>query len=122
MQFFWFIVSGGIATALHYAVLIALVEGLGLSAAPSAAIGTLCGAAVSYALNRRVTFAGTTTGHSQAVPRFIAVALLSAFLNGLLVWIGIHTLGWHYMVAQALATVLVMGLTFRLYRNWTFAQ
>lgn len=122
MQFFWFIVSGGIATALHYAVLIALVEGLGLSAAPSAAIGTLCGAAVSYALNRRVTFAGTTTGHGQAVPRFIAVALLSAFLNGLLVWIGIHALGWHYMVAQALATVLVMGLTFRLYRNWTFAQ
>lgn len=122
MQFFWFIVSGGIATALHYAVLIALVELLGLSAAPAATIGTLCGAAVSYLLNRRVTFAGTTTGHTQAVPRFIAVALLSAFLNGLLVWIGVQTLGWHYMVAQALATVLVMGLTFRLYRNWTFAQ
>jgi putative flippase GtrA len=34
----------------------------------------------------------------------------------------VHTLGWHYMAAQALATVLVMGLTFRLYRNWTFAQ
>jgi|688.fasta_scaffold873794_2 putative flippase GtrA len=122
MQFFWFIVSGGIATALHYAVLIALVEGFGLSAVPSAAIGTLCGAAVSYALNRRVTFAGTTARHGHAVPRFIAVALLSAFLNGLLVWIGVHTLGWHYMAAQALATVLVMGLTFRLYRNWTFAQ
>lgn len=122
MQFFWFIVSGGIATALHYAVLIALVEGLGLSAAPAAAIGTLCGAAVSYALNRRVTFAGTTAGHGHAVPRFIAVALLSALLNGVLVWVGIHMLGWHYMVAQVLATVLVMGLTFRLYRNWTFAQ
>ncbi|MGB4118212.1 MAG: GtrA family protein [Polaromonas sp.] len=122
MQFFWFIVSGGIATALHYAVLIALVEVVGLSAAPAAAIGTLCGAAVSYALNRRVTFAETATRHSQAVPRFIAVALLSAFLNGVLVWTGTHVLGWHYMVAQALATVLVMGLTFRLYRNWTFAQ
>jgi putative flippase GtrA len=122
MQFFWFIVSGGIATALHYAVLTALVELLGLMAAPAATLGALCGAAASYLLNRQVTFSGTTTSHGQALPRFITVALLSAFLNGLLVWIGLQTLGWHYMAVQALATVLVMGLTFLLYRHWTFAQ
>ena len=122
MQFFWYIVSGGIATAVHYAVLIALVETSSLSAAPSAAIGTLCGACVSYMLNRRTTFRASNAGHGHAVPRFTAIVLLGAFLNGVLVWLGVNLLGWHYLLAQALATVLVMGLTFRLNRLWTFAQ
>ena len=122
MQFFWYIVAGGIATAVHYAVLIALVESSSLSAAPSAAIGTLCGAGVSYLLNRRMTFAGSSAGHVQALPRFMAIALLGAALNGAMVWLGVQQLGWHYLLAQVLATVLVLGLTFRLNRLWTFAQ
>ena len=121
MQFFWYVVSGGIATAVHYAVLVALVEVSGLPAAPSAIIGTLCGACVSYVLNRYTTFIASGAGHSQAVPRFAAIVLLGASLNGMLVWLGVNTLGWHYLLAQALATVLVMGLTFRLNRLWTFA-
>ena len=122
MQFFWYVVAGGIATAVHYAVLIALVESSSLAAAPSAAIGTLCGAGVSYWLNRRMTFADSSVKHVQALPRFMAIALLGALLNGMLVWLGVNTLGWHYLAAQALATVLVMGLTFRLNRLWTFSQ
>ncbi len=121
MQFFWYIVAGGTATAVHYAVLIALVEWVGFAAAPSAALGALCGAGVSYWLNRRVTFASTNAGHAQAVPRFMAIALLGALLNGALVWLGVQHLGWHYLLAQALATVLVLGVTFRLNRLWTFA-
>ncbi len=122
MQFFWYIVAGGLATAVHYAVLIALVELTGFAAAPSAALGALCGAGVSYLLNRRVTFAASSAGHGHALPRFLAIALLGALLNGLLVWLGVQQFGWHYLLAQALATVLVMGLTFRLNRLWTFAQ
>ena len=121
MQFLWYIVAGGFATAVHYAVLIALVELHDFSAAPSAALGTLCGAGVAYLLNRCITFAGSGARHVQALPRFLAIALLGALLNGLLVWLG-QQLGWHYLLAQALATVLVMGLTFRLNRLWTFAQ
>lgn len=122
MQFFWYIVSGSIATAVHYAVLVGLVEVSGLAAAPSAAMGTLCGACVSYVLNRRTTFSASGAVHSQAVPRFTVIVLLGAFLNGVLVWLGVNLLGWHYLLAQVLATVLVMGLTFRLNRLWTFAQ
>ena len=122
MQFFWYIVAGAIATAVHYSVLIGLVELLGLPAAPSAVVGALCGAGASYFLNRRLAFAGSGAGHIQALPRFIAIALLGASLNGLLVWLGVQQLGWHYLLAQALATVLVMVLTFRLNRLWTFAQ
>ena len=120
MQFFWFVVAGGVATAVHYAVLVGLVELQGFSAAPSAAFGTLCGAAVSYLLNRRMAFAESGAGHTQALPRFVAIAVLGAFLNGALVWLGVNMLGWHYLLAQLLATLLVMGLTFQLHRVWTF--
>lgn len=122
MQFFWYIVTGGIATAVHYAVLTSLVELHVMAAAPSAAVGTLCGAGVSYCLNRRTTFADSRAGHGHTLPRFMAIALLGALLNGTLVWLGVQLLGWHYLAAQLLATVLVMGLTFRLNRLWTFAQ
>ena len=122
MQFFWYIVAGGIATAVHYAVLIALVEFFGFDAAVASALGTLCGACVSYLLNRRMTFAQSQTAHGQAVPRFMAITFLGALLNGALVWFGVHTIGWHYLAAQAVATLLVMGLTFRLHRLWTFPK
>ena len=122
MQFLWYIVAGGIATVVHYAVLISLVEFARIDAAAASAIGTLCGAGVSYLLNRRMTFAQSRADHSQAVPRFMAITLFGAFLNGALVWLGVHMLGWHYLAAQALATLLVMGLTFRLHRLWTFSQ
>ena len=121
MQFFWYIVAGGIATTVHYAVLVVLVELLGFAGGLSASIGALCGAAIAYCVNRRVTFPGSPARHAQALPRFMAIALLGALLNGVLVWLGVNMLAWHYLAAQALATVLVMGLTFRINRLWTFA-
>ena len=121
MVLFWYTLAGGIATAVHYAVLLLLVEVLAFPAAPSAVLGALCGAAVSYLVNRLVTFPGTTVRHHQAVPRFMLVALAGALLNGAIVWAGVHLLSWHYLAAQALATILVLGLTYRLNRSWTFA-
>lgn len=121
MIFFWYTLSGGAATAVHYAVLLMLVELLGFSPALSAAIGALCGAAVSYLINRHITFPGASLRHQQAIPRFLTVAVAGALVNGGLVWAGVHLLDWHYLAAQALATVVVLGLTYRLNRSWTFA-
>lgn len=122
MTFFWYALAGGAATAVHYAVLLVLVEVFGLSPAPAAAAcGALSGAFVSYLINRQLTFSGTSARHQQALPRFLLIAVVGAALNGALVWAGVHLLAWHYLAAQALATVLVLGLTYRLNRSWTFA-
>ena len=110
------------ATAVHYAALLALVEWAGVAAAPAAVMGALCGAVAAYAINRSVTFTSSTATHQQALPRFMLIASAGAALNGAMVWLGVHWLGWHYLVAQALATVLVLGITFRLNRSWTFAR
>ena len=108
------------ATALHYAVLLALVERAGVAAVPASVMGALCGAVAAYAINRSITFTTSTATHQQALPRFMLIAAGGAALNGAMVWVGVHWLGWHYLVAQALATVLVLGLTYRLNRSWTF--
>lgn len=120
MTFFWYTLAGGTATAAHYAVLLVLVEVFAMSPAVAAALGALCGAAVSYLINRQITFPGTAVHHQQAIPRFLLVAVTGAVLNGGLVWAGVHMLGWHYLAAQAVATLVVLGLTYRLNRFWTF--
>lgn len=121
MVFFWYTLAGGLATAVHYAVLLVSVEVFAFAAAPSAAAGALTGALASYLLNRRMTFPGATAPHHQALPRFFFIAVLGALLNGAMVWAGVHVLAWHYLAAQAVATILVLGLTYRINRFWTFA-
>lgn len=122
MGFFWYTVAGGIATAVHYAVLLVLVEVFARAPSPSAVLGALCGAVVSYLFNRYLTFPGARVRHQLAIPKFLLVSLMGALVNGALVWAGIHWLAWHYLLAQAVATLLVLGLTYRLNRSWTFAR
>lgn len=121
MKFFWYAVAGGLATAVHYAVLLILVEVVAMSPAPAAASGALCGAAISYIINRRLAFSGTAARHQQALPRFLLIAFAGAALNGSVVWAGVQLFGWYYLAAQAVATLVVLVLTYRLNRSWTFA-
>ena len=86
MAFVRYTLIGGIATAVHYAVLVALVEGFGFSPSPSAMFGATCGALVAYAGNRAFTFASSTV-HRIALPRFLVIAALGAMLSGGMVWV-----------------------------------
>jgi putative flippase GtrA len=115
-----YLLVGLLATAIHYALLVALVELTGAAAAPSAAFGAACGALAAYAGNRRFTFAGGVV-HAQALPRFLAVAALGAAANGAIVWTGKEIVGMHYLAAQVVATTVVMWSGFVLNRRWSFA-
>lgn len=121
MAFIRYTLTGGVATGAHYALLLILVEAFGVPAALSAAAGALCGAGVAYLGNRRFTFTGSAARHGHAIPRFVLVAALGAALNGLIVGAGVSVFAWHYLAAQVAATVVVLGLTYRLNRVWTFA-
>lgn len=112
--------AGAVATAAHYALLVALVEGAVLAPAAAAVAGAALGAAVAYVLNRRLAFAGTTAPHAQALPRFVLTAALGAACSGACVWAGTTLAGVHYLVAQAVATVLAMLLTYGVNRRWSF--
>lgn len=112
---------GAAATVAHYAVLALLVESSWSPPGPAAALGALVGAGVAYFGNRAFTFKDTATPHRRAVWRFLTVALVGALLNGLMVGAGYEHLGLHYLLAQVMATVVVMLLTYHLNRWWTFS-
>ncbi len=115
-----YLLVGLLATTVHYALLVTLVEFAGAAAGPSAAFGAACGALAAYAGNRRFTFT-RDAAHRQALPRFLTVAALGAVTNGAVVWTGTEVLGIHYLAAQVVATSIVMWGGFVLNRRWSFA-
>jgi putative flippase GtrA len=119
MQLGRYAVVGLAATAAHYALLSALVEWLGVRAWLGSGCGAVLGAQVAFFLNRRYTF-----GHEGAMwPawwRFMGTAALGALAGMGIVAAGV-AFGMHYLLAQLVATVLVMVLTFTVNRLWAFA-
>lgn len=111
---------GVVATAVHYAVLIAFVEGVGLSAVTAALLGFAAGGTVSYCLNRRHTFE-TRRSHEAAIWRFASVAAVGFVLTYLLMSLLVDRGGFPYLIAQALTTCIVMLWGFAAHRAWTFA-
>lgn len=111
---------GGLATAVHYLVLVALVELADIGAGLAAATGATCGALAAYAGNRRFTFA-SEAAHARALPRFLLVAALGAATSAALVTAGTAWFGLHYLLPQAVATALVLLAGFTVNRRWTFA-
>ena len=111
---------GGVATVVHYLALVAGVELAGWPAPLASGVGAVLGAQVAYAGNRWFTFV-----HRGALktswPRFQATAAAGALLGMAVVAFGVR-LGLHYLVAQAVATLLALGLTFGINRAWTFAD
>jgi putative flippase GtrA len=107
------------ATTVHYVLLVVLVEAAAAPPGPAALMGALLGAGVAYLGNRRYTFSNSAMPHGQAAPRFAAIAVLGALANAGVVAGGV-ALGLHYLLAQALATAVVMLATYHLNRVWTF--
>ncbi len=117
-HFFRYGAVGLVATAAHYLVLVICVELVGWPAWWGAGLGAVVGAQVAYAGNRWFTF-----GHRGAMraswPRFQATAVLGALLGMAIVGSGVR-LGLHYLVAQLIATLAGLVLTFAINRAWTF--
>ncbi len=109
---------GLLATAAHYLVLVLCVEWAHGPAWLGSGLGATLGAQVAYAGNRWFTFAHRGD-IASSWPRFMLTALLGALLGMAIVALGVQ-LGIHYLIAQALATLAGLVLTFAINRAWTF--
>jgi putative flippase GtrA len=118
-QFTAFALVGVLATALHYAVLIALVELAQWRAVPAALVGYVAGGVVSYILNRRRTFESDRP-HGEATWRFALVAFVGFCLTYVSMKVFVDRLGAPYLPAQVATTCLVMFVSFAANRSWTF--
>lgn len=118
-QLMRFGIVGGIATAVQYLILIVLVQWADIDPILASAFGFTTSAFVNYALNYRYTF-DSRRDHSQALPRFLAVALSGLTLNTLLMAAMVSVLALNYVLAQLAATAAVLFGNFFANRHWTF--
>jgi putative flippase GtrA len=118
-QFLKFSVIGGIATLIHYLILGLLVEYWGVYPAAASAIGFTVSAIINYRLNRSLTFSSLLP-HSFSFPRFIIVAVSALVLNTLVLSFCYEILSMYYLVAQLIATAIVLPWTFLGNRLWSF--
>ena len=109
---------GGLATAVHYALLAACVEIGGWPAWLASGAGAVVGAQVAYVGNRRYTF-GYRGGVGASWLKFQITAMAGA-LQGMAVVAIAVALGLHYLAAQVLATLTGLLATFAINRRWTF--
>jgi putative flippase GtrA len=111
--------AGAIGTAAHYAVLLALVQGMQAGVVAASTTGAIAGAGINYALNHRFTFASRES-HRRALPRFAAVAAAGIVLNALVLAGLLALAGPHYLIAQVIATLAVLVAGYLANRAWTF--
>lgn len=105
-QFLRFATVGAVATAAHYSVLIALKELAGVGPLIATTCGFGVGAVVSYSLNRIFTFA-TRPSYGRGLVKFLIVVGVGALLNVSIVAFFIEQ-GLHYLIAQLIATGIVL--------------
>lgn len=103
-------------------MLVVLVETTSLAAAPATFIGAISGAVVSFMLNHKVTFSRNNAHTQTALMRFLVTAAGGAAVSAALVWMCVQLFSWHYLVAQTLATVLLLLLTYQINRRWSFVR
>ena len=116
-----FLAVGAGATALQYAILVALVHWRAWDAVPASTLGFAVSMWLNYWLNRRYTFASDRP-HAQALPRFVVTAICGLGLTALGMYILAAVVRMDYLVAQVIVTVLVTAWNFALNRFWSFRR
>jgi len=116
-QFLLYSAVGAVGTAVHFSVLIFLVQLLAIDPVSASMAGFASGAMVNYGLNYRFTFKSANP-HYASLPKFLAVALAGLCLNTMIMALATGRL--YYLVSQCLATILVLAWNFLCNRYWTF--
>lgn len=120
-RFLRFAIVGAVGTAAHYALLLALVEFLGVDPVAGSVAGFLLGALVNYTLNRSLVFRSQRQ-HVEALPRFLAVAGVGLVGNSALMSLLVGPVGLHYLLAQILTTSLLLVWHYGANALWTFRK
>ena len=118
-QFARYAAAGAIGTLVHYVVLLVLVELAAAGSVLASTLGALAGALVNYTLNYRYTFRSVRP-HAESALKYLVVSVAGVLLNAVVIAAATSVLGLHYLVAQVLATAVVLVCAFAINRAWTF--
>jgi putative flippase GtrA len=112
---------GAVATGLHYATLLLLVELAGVAPVAASSAGYAVGATFSYLANHRWTFGGRAE-HGRAVRRYVAMLAFGFALNAAVVWILHDVAGLWYVAAQVASTGFGLFVNYALASRWVYAE
>jgi putative flippase GtrA len=113
-------VIGIVASLLHIAVALGLIEigALGVYGANAFAFGVALIA--SYVGHHRWTF-DRRGGHGEHFPRFVATALLGFVLNQGIIALSIEVFGLPYWIGILIVVAIVPAIVYLLCKLWAFA-
>lgn len=117
-SFIQYSLVGAIATLTHYAIFLICIYIFLLAPWKGTLVGSTYGAFIAYFLNYRHTFSSQAK-HSLVLPKFLMAASVGILVQTIIVAIFSNHL--HYLLAQLMATMVALILTFTINRFWTFA-
>ena len=120
-QFTIFTSVGVFAAAIHYAVLIALVESQVTHPVKADLVAYISGGIVSYLLNRRWAFHSERV-HAEAVWQFAVVAGVGFLLTGIFTYLFHELMGAPYIIAAVMTSAVVLWWNFIINKIWTFRE
>lgn len=120
VRFTRFLIVGGFSTLIQYLILVLLVQWAGVNAVLASSIGFLVSAFANYYLNYHFTFCSSNQ-HGTALIKFIILASIGLALNAFIMQV-LVSIGIYYLLAQVLATGLVLIWNFVGNSKWTFLQ
>lgn len=115
-----FLVVGGFATGLQYAIMALLMALAGVPALAASNTGFALSAVANYLLNAKLTFRSERS-HAATLPRFAVTVALGLGINSLLLSLLIAA-GLHPAPAQVLTTAGVLIWNYTLNALWTFKK
>ncbi|NJO31783.1 MAG: GtrA family protein [Rhodospirillales bacterium] len=118
LQFLRFASVGLVATGAHYAILVSLVEVWKIHPVLATSVGFVAGVFVSYTLNRQYTFEQTPPFALGLAKYYVALSAGLA-MNAITVAV-LARWGFPYLVAQVVATGVVLVLNFLIARLVVF--
>jgi len=115
-----FLMVGGFATGLQYAIMALLMGLADVQALTASNLGFAISAVANYLLNAKLTFRSERS-HASTLPRFAITAALGLGINSLLLSLLIAA-GLHPAPAQILTTAGVLIWNYTLNALWTFKK
>lgn len=121
IQFFRYIFVGVVATIIDMGSLYVFTSMVGIHYLISAAIAFVFGVMANYLMS--IVWVFKTTGNfKREITLFVIIGLGGLILNEIIIWLLVEKVSLYYMIAKAIAVVIVLVWNFGMRKKFVFAQ
>ncbi len=119
LQFFRYLICGGVATLTDISILFALTHFLHVFYLVAAAGAFLAGMTVNYTLNTILVFKSSGEVKKE-FPLFALIGMGGLAWTEIILWILVDKLNMYVMIAKAVAIILVLNWNFFMRKRFVF--